>query len=203
MNKRPGETLTTCIGVALTCTLISSVVCGQTTSPRNLQGPTQKELLAACQRESGTDRQRCEERVRANENPGEGSRNKSAAQQQAEQPKTQNRSTTDPGSATVPPLPSKADESARSRTDRTRASQRSDQIKDAPRPRSEPNPVNSVDAAPTRVDDDKDGNAKDVASSRSNDKASRESDPSNDANTTNMPSQDRAQSRPQEKPRRE
>jgi hypothetical protein len=163
----------------------ASIAQSQTTSPRNLQAPTQAELLAACQKQSVSDRASCEKRVRENGIPSEGSRNKSAEQQQAEKPAVQRRSIEDPGASTTPPEPSTAqDSAARTRQDRTRMSQRSEDIKNRPAPRTEPNATNSTDAAPTKVEPTRQGNQ--AADQSTSDRTKRDGP------------QERAQSKPQE-----
>jgi hypothetical protein len=200
MNTRSRDTLTT-LALALIFTCSAGLAYGQTTSPRNLQGPTQQELLAACQRENGAERQRCEERVRANGNPGEGSRNKSVREQQAAQPNTQNRDAKEPGSLTVPPKTAAQDRDApRTRTDRTRMSQRSEDIKTTPRPTTDKNPVNSTDAAPTRVDSNEKQPTPSLRdpSRRTNEVGSDQEKQGQGRNTSEMPAGDRARSRPQD-----
>ena len=200
MNTRSRDTLAT-LALALTSTLVASLAYGQTTAPRNLQGPTQQELLAACQRENGAARERCEERVRANGNPGEGSRNKSVGEQQATQPNIQNRDAKEPGSLTVPPESAAQDRDAsRTRTDRTRMSQRSEDIKTAPRPTTDRNPVNSTDAAPTRVDSNEKQPTPSLRdpSRRTNEAGSDQERQGQGRNKSETPAGDRARSRPQD-----
>jgi hypothetical protein len=161
------------IGVCLfSAALASPLAPGQTTSPRNLKSPTQQELLASCQRYEERERKSCEQRVMENQPPGKSTLNKSAAEQQAQRPRTENRAVEDPGASTVPPSVDRSDRNSRTRSDRTRLSQRSEGVKNAPPPaRHERDPNIDTNAAPTRSSDTNADRAKDSRAKDSNDSA--------------------------------
>lgn len=183
------------IGVVVSGVLIAVTASAQTTSPRNLQAPTEAELLAACQKDAASERAACEKRVREGGIPSAGSRNKSAAQQQAERAKTQeNRAVEDPGVSTTPPrTANEAPTTTRSSEDRTRLSQQSDQAKNAHAPQREAGPNTSTTAAPTRL-----GNGQREASG---DQATRDRKARDDRASRDAPTQDRARSRPNDNPK--
>jgi hypothetical protein len=201
------------VGTLLMMAVVSSDASAQTTSPRNLKSPTQQELMADCQSKNDAERRTCEERVRAGGMPGEGSRNKSVAQQKSEAPTIQNRAATDPGTSSVPPSTSNhsntsadkagaVDPTARSREGRIRTSQRSDDLKAAPQPRTESNPANSTGAVSTRSSDpSKRVGEESKTNAESDRRKTRAPDSSSERTTDDQPARDGAQSRPQNNPR--
>jgi hypothetical protein len=183
---------------------VTSTAWSQTPSPRTPQAPSQEERLAECERMKSADRQRCEQRVRAGKSTSSANTvtaNKPVSQQQKEGVDTNNRAATDPGVSTNAAPVSSADQAgARTRTARTGMSQRSEEIKNDPKPPNESNPGISTDAAATRTGNRADERTVSPASAdpsaSSSEQPRTQSDPSSERATTETPRQDRARSRP-------
>ncbi|HVF17153.1 MAG TPA: hypothetical protein VNA21_09585 [Steroidobacteraceae bacterium] len=211
MKIRAGKAQAASLGVMLTSAILSTAAWGQTSTAGTPKSSSEQGHSAQCERMTGAERQSCEQRMRENAesvgrndastgmNAGKqnANRNNNANSQQnrtsiepnpstnATQGNTSSRSTTPtPGNTGANDRANTDDMNSRTRADRTRMSQRSDEIGKNPAPSSTANQTNSTDAAPTRSD----------TSGPTQTTPNRSSQPSDAAPSQ----QDRARSRPNE-----
>jgi hypothetical protein len=211
MKIRARKAQAASLGVMLTSAILTTTAWAQASTPGIPKASSERGHSAECERMTGNERQSCEQRMRANaESVGRNdastganatkqnaNRDKNPSSQQsrtsiepnpstnATQGNTSSRSTTPtPGNTGANDRANTDDMNSRTRSDRTRMSQRSDELGRNPPPNTNANQTNSTDAAPTRSD----------TSGPTQTTPNRSSQPSDAAPSQ----QDRARSRPNE-----